>query len=64
MRTKEYRITYVFTSTKPDGNDYTRTITIDAVSLRGAESAARREGFKEFGARFNDNCFDWHVEAA
>jgi len=54
-------VTYFFTSSNANGNDYTRQLTIEASTRMGAETIARIEGFREFGGRFNDNCHDWRI---
>ena len=59
MRT--FKIRYEFTSTRADGDEYFRTIEVQARSVAGALTIARIEGFRAFGARFNDNCTDWQV---
>lgn len=62
MARREFKIEYDFTSTKADGDDYSRSIIVKADSARAALAVARIEGFKHFGARFNDNCFDWRIK--
>jgi len=59
----KFKITFFFTSTSAYGDSYTHQRTIEARNLAGAESVARIIGFKEFGARFSDNCYDWKAEA-
>jgi hypothetical protein len=60
---KDHTIRYYFTSTKAWGDDYSVPVTVMAKSRQSAEAQARLIGFDRFGARFNDNCFDWRVEA-
>lgn len=59
MTRKAFHIEYEFTSTKADGDTYVRYLDIVAKNLASALSVARIEGFRAFGARFNDNCIDW-----
>lgn len=58
---REYVVEYEFTSTKADGDSYKRRRTIKAKNVCTALLLAKIEGFREFGARFNDNCIDWNV---
>lgn len=53
------RIAYEFTSTKADGDSYVLHLDIKAKNVAAAMSVACIEGFRAFGARFNDNCIDW-----
>ena len=59
MTRKVFRIEYEFTSTKADGDAYVRHLDIVANDVASAMSVARIEGFRAFGAQFNDNCIDW-----
>lgn len=61
MSKREFKMEYEFTSTKADGNSYSRTVNISADSEKAAYAAARIEGFTQFGARFTDNCVDWRI---
>ena len=62
MATQQFKILYTFTSTRADGDAYTRTLTVKAKTAQDALGAiARIEGFRAFGARFNDNCVDWEL---
>ena len=58
---REYIVEYEFTSTKADGDSYKRRLTIKAKNVCTALILAKIDGFREFGARFNDNCIDWNV---
>ncbi|WP_089177220.1 hypothetical protein [Bosea sp. AS-1] len=59
--TRDYIIEYEFTSTKAQGDNYTRRLVVKTSDVRAALAAARIEGFSAFGAAFNDNCIDWRV---
>jgi hypothetical protein len=56
-----FTIEYEFISTKADGDSYTHRLQIKAQNAQSALIIARIEGFRAFGARFNDNCIDWRV---
>ena len=59
----KFKVTYLFTSTKADGEEYRRTRLMDAASSFDlTDDLIRAEGFREFGARFTDNCTDWTVD--
>jgi hypothetical protein len=61
MAQRLIKMEYEFTSTRADGDGYKITIDIRADNERAALAVARIEGFRHFGARFNDNCVDWRV---
>lgn len=61
MAKRDFIIEFTFTSTKADGESYTRTALARAYTPSGALAIARIVGFQEFGARFTDNCIDWRV---
>lgn len=61
--TRNFIIEYEFTSTRADGDNYTRRATVNAKDERAALALARIEGWNCFGARFTDNCVDWQVIA-
>lgn len=59
---KTFAMEYEFTSTRADGDNYTRVLHIDARNEQAALNVARIAGFDAFGARFNDNCIDWRIK--
>lgn len=61
MAKQVFVIEYEFTSTKADGDAYTRRLEIRADSAQAAMNVAHIEGASRFGARFTDNCFDWQI---
>jgi hypothetical protein len=54
---KPVTIRYFFTSTRADGDGYTRDRVVKARDHRAALQIARAIGFREFGAKFTD----WQV---
>lgn len=64
MAKREITIEYEFTSTRADGDNYTRRLSIKADNEQAALNIAHIVGFREFGARFNDNCVDWRIATA
>ena len=64
MKTAQtFMVEFEFTSSKADGDNYTRRIPVKAKTARDAENAARIAGWDAFGARFTENCVDWRVVA-
>jgi hypothetical protein len=61
MADHDFIVEYEFSSTRADGDAYTRRRTIKAKSASAAITLARIVGFSEFGERFTDNCFDWRI---
>ena len=61
MAAQNFIIEYEFTSTRADGDNYTRRATVKATDKRSAMSVVRIAGWENFGARFTDNCVDWRV---
>lgn len=61
MAKREYIVEFDFTSSKADGNNYTRRLTVKADSVSEAETIARLSAFSAFGAAFTDNCVDWRA---
>lgn len=62
MARREFTIEYEFCSTRADGDNYTREVTVSANDEQAALRVARIVGFEWFGARFNDNCIDWRIK--
>jgi hypothetical protein len=60
---RKFLVEYQFTSTKADGDAYTRRLVIDGANEAAALREAGRRGFSEFGAKFTDNCFDWAIRS-
>jgi len=58
---RDYTIEYEFTSSRADGDNYTRRRSVRASYAREALVIAGIIGFTEFGARFTDNCVDWRI---
>lgn len=62
MAKRDIKVEYEFVSTRADGNNSFRTLVITAETEQVAMNVAKIEGFKAFGALFNDNCIDWKVK--
>lgn len=61
MAKREFVLEFEFTSTQANNNSYTRRATVKATNEQAALNVAHIIGFEQFGARFNDNCFDWRI---
>jgi len=61
MAQRDFILEYEFTSTRADGDSYTRRRVVKASDEKSALFVARMVGFSEFGERFTENCFDWRV---
>lgn len=61
MAKQTFIVEYTFTSSKAYGHDYTLRLDIRADNEKAALNVAKIEGFSHFGARFNDNCYDWQI---
>jgi len=63
MTAATFTLEFEFTPTSADGDNYTRRRTVEAKNAAAALASARLLGWREFGARFTDNCVDWRVVA-
>jgi hypothetical protein len=61
MAKREIQVKFFFTSSKANGDDFIRTITIKAENETSALNMAKIEGFKIFGNLFTENCYDWKI---
>jgi 1,2-phenylacetyl-CoA epoxidase PaaB subunit len=59
---KAFNIEFEFTSSKAYGDNYKLYATVEAKNAEQALNIAHIVGFKQFGARFNDNCIDWRIK--
>lgn len=58
MAKKTFIVQFEFTSSKADGDNYTRTVEVKAKTAKDAEDTAWFQRVSIFGAKGNDNAID------